>query len=77
MGFTMIPMVSGFLELAARVVVVIWLTPYLGYTAIAIAEVSAWTSALLLNGSYLLVKLKQLYHKEGIVLEKVSEKQVV
>lgn len=77
MGFTMIPMVSGFLELVARVVVVIWLTPYLGYTAIAIAEVSAWTSALLLNGSYLLVKLKQLYHKEGIVLEKVSEKQVV
>lgn len=77
MGFTMIPMVSGFLELAARVVVVIWLTPYLGYTAIAIAEVSAWTSALLLNGIYLLVKLKKLYHKEGIVHEKALEKQAV
>lgn len=77
MGFTMIPMVSGFLELAARVIVVIWLTPYLGYTAIAIAEVSAWTSALLLNGSYLLVKLKQLYRKEGSLPEKIPEKQVV
>lgn len=60
MGFTVVPMVSGFLELASRVIVVIWLAPKLGYTAIAVAEVSAWTSAFALNGIYLLIKLKKL-----------------
>ena len=77
MGFTMIPMVSGFLELAARVVVVIWLSPSLGYTAIAIAEVSAWTSALLLNGIYLIIKLKQLYSKRGNCPEKCLKNPAV
>ncbi len=60
MGFTVIPMISGFLELAARVVLVIILTPRIGFAAIAVAEVGAWTSAFLLNGLYLFYKLKCL-----------------
>lgn len=60
MGYTMVPMFSGFLELVSRVIAVIWLTPYLGYTAVAIAEVSAWTSAFILNGVCLLIRLRKL-----------------
>ena len=73
MGFTMIPMVSGFLELAARVIMVIWLAPKLGYTAIAIAEVSAWTWALLLNSGYLFVKLRKLSHEKLPVKTVIQE----
>lgn len=68
MGFTVIPMVSGFLELAARVVVVLALWDELGFVSIAVAEVSAWTAALLLNGGYLAIKMKSLkkqYKTEG------------
>ncbi len=65
MGFTMIPMVSGILELVARVVAVVLLVPTFGFIAVAIAEVAAWTSALLLNGIYLLIKLKKLYQEKN------------
>lgn len=60
MGFTIIPMLSGFLELIARVVMIFFLVKPMGYTAIAIAEVSAWLSAMLLNGIYLLIILRRL-----------------
>jgi len=63
MGFTMVPMISGFLELAARVAAAVLLTSRIGYNAIAIAEVSAWTSAFLLNGCYLWIKLHRLRKK--------------
>ncbi len=60
MGFTVIPMISGFLELLARVVVVFFLTPMMGFAAIAVAEVVAWASAFLLNGIYLKYKLNRI-----------------
>uniref|UniRef100_UPI004056037E MATE family efflux transporter n=1 Tax=Acetatifactor sp. TaxID=1872090 RepID=UPI004056037E len=60
MGFTVVPMASGFLELAARVVVILALSSHLGFAAIAIAEVAAWFGAFVLNGAALLVKLKKL-----------------
>lgn len=60
MGFTVVPMISGFLELAARVIAVLAFSSALGYTSIAIAETSAWCSAFLLNGIFLLIKLKKL-----------------
>ncbi len=60
MGFTVVPMASGFLELAARVVVILLLVSHLGYAAIAIAEVAAWFGAFVLNGVFLLIKLKKL-----------------
>lgn len=65
MGFTVIPMVSGFLELAARVVIILLLASRFGYPAIAIAEVTAWFSAFLLNGSYLWIKLRKLRKEEA------------
>ena len=60
MGFTIVPMISGFVELAARIIAAVFLTPMLGYMAIAIAETGAWTSAFILNGVYLLFKLKRI-----------------
>lgn len=65
MGFTVVPMVSGFLELAARVVMILWLADKFGYAAIAIAEVTAWFSAFLLNGVHLLIKLRKLRKREA------------
>lgn len=67
MGFTFIPMISGFLELIARVIVVIWLTPVLGFKAIGIAEVSAWASAFVLNGVYLWIKLRWLRRRHEMM----------
>ena len=66
MGFTMVPMLSGIMELAARVSIVVALTGILGYTAIAIAEISAWTSAFLLNAVCLCIKLKDLKKKHAL-----------
>lgn len=63
MGYTVIPMLSGFMELISRFLVVIFLTPKIGYQAIAIAEVSAWSSAFLLNLVYLTIKLRKLRNK--------------
>ena len=60
MGFTVIPMISGFLELAARVVMILLFASRLGYPAVAVAETSAWFSAFVLNGIYLAIKLKKL-----------------
>lgn len=60
MGSTLIPMVSGFLELAARVIMILLLAKRFGYAAIAIAEVTAWFSAFALNGGFLAVKLRKL-----------------
>lgn len=66
MGFTIVPMVSGFLELAARVIMILWLADKYGYAAIAIAEVTAWFSAFLLNGIFLLIKLKKLRKSQAL-----------
>ncbi len=67
MGLTFIPMISGFLELIARVIVVIRFTPVLGYSAIALAEVSAWASAFVLNGVYLWIKLRWLKRRHKLM----------
>ncbi|WP_234123904.1 MATE family efflux transporter [Clostridium hydrogenum] len=48
MGDTMIPMISGILELAIRLSVAMILTKYLGFLGICIAEVSAWAGAEML-----------------------------
>lgn len=60
MGFTVVPMASGFLELALRVVVILLLASRFGFAAIAMAEVAAWFGAFALNGVALLIKLKKL-----------------
>lgn len=49
MGFPMVPMVSGILEMVLRISVIVLLIGGLGFRATALAEVSAWTGALLMN----------------------------
>lgn len=63
MGFTVVPMISGFLELVARVAMILTFASSLGYTAVAFAETSAWFSALVLNGIFLFIKLRKLREK--------------
>ncbi len=63
MGFTVVPMVSGILEMVARVVVILLLVSHIGFAAVAVAETFAWFSAFVLNGVALLIKLKQLSHQ--------------
>ncbi|MCR4694055.1 MAG: MATE family efflux transporter [Pseudobutyrivibrio sp.] len=59
MGSTFVPMLSGALELATRIVAVfLFVQPY-GYKGIAIAEVSAWATAFLLNGIFLMFFLRK------------------
>lgn len=60
MGSTFVPMLSGILELVARVVVILSLADYLGYEAVALAESIAWFSAFLLNGGFLFAKMRKL-----------------
>ncbi|MCR5835162.1 MAG: MATE family efflux transporter [Lachnospiraceae bacterium] len=60
MGFTFVPMISGILELLARVVVSVLLVKRMGFDAIALAEVSAFFSALALNYIYLQFRLRGL-----------------
>ena len=66
MGNTIIPMISGFYEFAARVLVVLLFSSSYGFTAIAMSEVTAWAGALALNGIYLIFKLKSLKKKKSI-----------
>ena len=49
MGFPMVPMISGILEMVLRISVIVLLIGGLGFRATALAEVSAWTGALLMN----------------------------
>ena len=45
----MVPMISGILEMVLRISVIVLLIGGLGFRATALAEVSAWTGALLMN----------------------------
>ena len=49
MGQPMIPMISGILEMVLRVAVVILFINVIGFRATALAEVCAWTGALIMN----------------------------
>lgn len=81
MGSTFVPMLSGIMELLARVVVAVALTGAIGFPAIAISEVTAWTAALVLNGIFLFIKLRKLRKQFGNetlepALETVAEETV-
>lgn len=49
MGQPFIPMCSGILEMALRIIVIYFFLPTVGFTATAYAETAAWIGALLLN----------------------------
>lgn len=66
-GNTIVPMISGGLELVARISLASILPKFLGFTGIAIAEISAWISAdLILIPSYYrtINKLENRHYKE-------------
>ncbi|MCI8381527.1 MAG: MATE family efflux transporter [Lachnospiraceae bacterium] len=49
MGKPFIPMLSGFLEMALRIFVIVFFLPGIGFPAAAYAEVIAWIGALIIN----------------------------
>ena len=49
MGYPLIPMLSGIVEMALRIPVIILLLPSVGFRATAYAEIAAWIGALALN----------------------------
>ena len=49
LGYPMIPMCSGFLEMVLRIPTIMLLLPRLGFRAIAWAEVAAWIGSLAIN----------------------------
>lgn len=66
-GNTIVPMISGGLELVARISLASILPKFLGFTGIAIAEISAWISAdLILIPTYYrtINKLENRHYKE-------------
>lgn len=65
MGNTMIPMISGVLELAIRLSVAMILPRYLGFLGICIAEVSAWAGAEILLMAAYYISYKKLINESG------------
>lgn len=65
MGNTMIPMISGVLELIIRLSVAIVLPRYLGFLGICIAEISAWAGAEILLMAAYYVYYKKLSNESG------------
>lgn len=64
MGNTLIPMISGGIELAMRVIIALTLPALLGFLGICLAEVAAWTGAtLLLATSCYIIILKKCRQK--------------
>ena len=51
LGYPMIPMCSGILEMVLRLPVIVLLLPMLGFRAVALAEVAAWIGSLSLNAA--------------------------
>ena len=49
MGMPFVPMLSGFAEMALRIMVIPFLLPMIGFRAAACAEVIAWSAAVALN----------------------------
>ncbi|KOF56051.1 MULTISPECIES: MATE family efflux transporter [Clostridium] len=73
MGNTMIPMISGVLELVIRLSVAIILPRYLGFLGVCIAEVSAWAGAELL----LMIAYYVAYHKLNVKSITASEQSCI
>lgn len=49
MGFPTMPMVSGIAEMVARIAVIVIFMPLIGFRAAAIAEITSWTIAMIIN----------------------------
>jgi Na+-driven multidrug efflux pump len=60
LGDTMMPMASGFLELALRIGAALLLPALLGYWGVYLAEIAAWVGA----GAFLIMACYHRLHKE-------------
>ena len=60
MGDTVTPMISGFVELALRIICVLLLPGLMGQLGIFIAEVSAWIGSALLMAVTYFYKIRKL-----------------
>ena len=49
MGYPLIPMISGVLEMVLRILIIVMFISIVGFKATALAEIIAWTGAFLLN----------------------------
>lgn len=68
MGYPLIPMCSGIVEMVMRITVIVFLIPVFGFRATAYAEAVAWLGALLLNiiaFEYLIGKKLKYQHKHN------------
>lgn len=63
MGHTLLPMCSGFLELALRAVFVNLLSPKFGFRGIAVADIAAWVGAMAMLAVYYLYVVKKTEKK--------------
>lgn len=80
MGRTVMPMISGGLELAIRISLVLTLPLFMGFWGVMTAEVSAWTGAtiMLVIDYYLVIhKLKQSTNLNHTLLKKKETPQPI
>jgi Na+-driven multidrug efflux pump len=68
MGKPMLPMVSGIVEMVLRTLAISLLMGPLGFRATAIAEISAWTGALIINAYALYISLVPLLRQKGRIV---------
>ena len=60
MGFPFFPMISGIAEMVLRILAIMGLVGFVGFRATAVAEVSAWFGALLINGiAFIMIFLRE------------------
>ena len=70
MGYPIIPMISGILEMVLRISVIMLLIGELGFKATAFAEVSAWTGALIMNMSAYIFYIRKYTKSNNILFQK-------
>lgn len=68
MGDTLVPMISGVVEFVLRIVVALALPFYLGFKAIATAEIAAWIGAAIILILAYYIRIHQLKKKRGSII---------
>jgi len=66
LGDTTNPMISGFIELVARIIIILWLPKVIGYTGVYLSEVLAWVSAAIQLFIVLFIRLAKLKAQENV-----------
>ena len=66
LGYPLIPMCSGILEMVLRIPVIALLLPWLGFRAVACAEVAAWGGSLAINAITYAVVMRRLARRPAM-----------